>query len=105
MNLQYYEAARGPSEPPVADKQDADISELIAQEVAELTKPENRIFTYHKVNVAGLIYLSMQSGLGAQLLSGGPCHFCMSACTNTLCKDSLSWHADNLWPFASCHAT
>ncbi|KAK9852830.1 hypothetical protein WJX84_002433 [Apatococcus fuscideae] len=43
----------------VADGKPLDLSDAIANEVAELKEHSNDIFTFHKTNVNGLLYVSM----------------------------------------------
>ena len=51
----------------VADGKPLDLSDAIANEVAELKEHSNDIFTFHQTNVNGLLYVSMAASAGRQL--------------------------------------
>ncbi len=61
--LQYYERLKGSAEPAAPDtsSKPADISNAIADEVAELQSPKGQLFVYHRVNVFGLIYIGFHT--------------------------------------------
>ena len=67
--LQYYEKLLPKSgEQKAGGESTQDISALLAEEVAQLQDPEQKIFTSHKVGVAGLIYITLSPN------ASGTCH-------------------------------
>lgn len=66
---QYYEKlkpADAPAAPAVDDSEpvEADLSKQMEAEVADLKDNKNRLFWYHKTNVNGLLYISMNESYG-----------------------------------------
>ena len=62
-HVQYYEQLKSTSESAAPSNPEGavDISNAIADEVAELKNPKGKLFSYHKVNVFGLIYITLNS--------------------------------------------
>ena len=60
---QFYEELKAGSQPAVASSSAnaVDISDAIASEVAELKNPKSKLFSYHNVNIYGLIYVTLNS--------------------------------------------
>lgn len=61
--MQYYEQLKAGSTPAAqpGSASSVDISNAIADEVADLKNPMGKLFSYHKVNVYGLIYITLNS--------------------------------------------
>ena len=61
--LQYYEQLKAitTSDAPSNASAAVDISDAIANEVAELKNLKGKLFSYHNVNVYGLIYITLNS--------------------------------------------
>ena len=72
MCLQFYDAGNeggvsGEAAEAGTDKP-LDLSDAIANEVAELKERSNAIFTFHKTHVNGLLFISMAASAGQHML-------------------------------------
>lgn len=63
--LQFYEKLHPNTAAPLIASA-KDIAAAIADEVADLKTGDSQLFTYHKTNIHGMIYLTMRDDAGAQ---------------------------------------